>query len=69
MAAALKRDLHIDVELVEGHYGEFTVLAGNDELIRGGPLGMVGVLPSVRKIRELVKQTLRTSQKSQPLQP
>jgi hypothetical protein len=43
------------VETVEGHYGEFTVLVDGEEIISGGPLGFIGVLPSVRKVRELVK--------------
>ena len=45
--------------MVEGHYGEFTVLVDDEKLIGGGPLGFVGVLPSVRKVRELVEQRLR----------
>ncbi len=55
MAAALRRDLHLDVETVEGHYGEFTVLIDGEELISAGPLGFIGVLPSVRTVLELVK--------------
>ncbi len=55
MAASLRRDLHLEVETLEGRYGEFTVLADGEEIISGGPLGFVGVLPSVRKVRELVE--------------
>ena len=55
MAASLRRDLHLEVETVEGRYGEFTVLVDGEEIIRGGTLGFVGVLPSVRKVRELVE--------------
>ena len=55
MAASLRRDLHLEVEMVEGHYGEFTVLVDGEEIISGGPLGFVGVLPSVRKVRDLVR--------------
>ena len=44
---------------MEGHYGEFTVLVDGEKLIGGGPLGFVGVLPSVRKVRELVEQRQR----------
>ena len=54
MAASLRRDLHLEVETVEGHYGEFTVLVEGEEVIRGGPLAFVGVLPSVRKVREAI---------------
>lgn len=61
VAAALRRDLHVEVEAVEGHYGEFTVLVDGEELFSGGPLAMLGVLPSVRKVRELVERRLRGS--------
>jgi hypothetical protein len=55
VAASLRRDLQLDVEIVEGHYGEFTVLVEDEKVISAGPLGFIGVLPSVRKVRELVK--------------
>jgi len=55
VAASLRRDPHLEVETVEGHYGEFTILVEGEEVIRGGPLGFVGVLPSVRKVQELVR--------------
>ena len=42
--------------MAEGRYGEFTVLMDGEEIISGGPLGFVGVLPSIREIRELVEQ-------------
>ena len=45
--------------MVEGRYGEFTVLADGEKLIGGGPLGFVGVLPSVRMVRELVEGRMR----------
>lgn len=60
MAASLRRDLHVDVDLVEGHYGEFTVLVDGEELISGGAMGFVGVLPSTRTVRELVERKLRS---------
>ena len=59
MAASLKRDLHVDVDLVEGRYGEFTVLVDGEEIVRGGPLGFVGVLPSVQEVRARIEQRLR----------
>ena len=60
MAASLRRDLHLEVELVEGYYGEFTVLVDGEKIIDGGKLGFVGILPSVRTVRTLVEQRLRT---------
>jgi hypothetical protein len=59
VAAALRRDLKVDVDLVEGHYGELTVLVDGEKLVSGGALGFVGVLPSIRKVRELVERRLR----------
>jgi hypothetical protein len=44
------------VELVEGRYGEFTVLLDDREVISSGPLGFVGVLPSVRRVRALLEE-------------
>jgi len=46
--------------MVEGNYGELSVLVDGEKLIGSGPLGFVGVLPSVRTVRELVEQRLRT---------
>jgi hypothetical protein len=62
VAASLRRDLHLEVEMVEGHYAEFTVLVDGQKIIGGGPLGFIGVLPSVRKVRELVERRLRGPQ-------
>jgi len=58
VAAVLRRELHLDVEMTEGHYGEFTVLVDGEEITSGGPLGFLGVLPSVQAVRELVSQKL-----------
>jgi len=54
VAGALRRDLGVEVETVEGHYGEFTVLVDDEKVIGAGALGFLGVLPSVRKVRELI---------------
>ena len=69
MAASLKRDLHVEVETEEGHYGEFTVFVDGEEVIGGGPLGFIGVLPSVRRVRELVERRLRAPQRAEPPRP
>ena len=55
--------------MVEGHYGEFTVLLDGEKLIGGGPLGFVGVLPSVRTVRKLVERRLRAPQAGEPSRP
>ena len=66
VAASLKRDLHLEVETVEGRYGEFTVLVDGEETIRGGPLGFLGVLPSLRTVRDLIERKLRAAEGTQP---
>jgi hypothetical protein len=62
VAASLRRDPRFEVETVEGRYGEFTVLVEGEEIISSGPLGFVGVLPSVRRVRDLVEQRARGRQ-------
>jgi hypothetical protein len=59
VAATLRRELEVDVDLEEGRYAEFAVFVDGDELIRGGPLTFLGVIPSARKIRELIEQRMR----------
>ena len=53
-AAYLRRELGVEAELVEGHYGELSVLVDGEEVINGGALAFVGVLPSLRRIRNAV---------------
>ena len=66
MAASLRRNLNLEVELVDGHYGEFSVLVNGEKIIGGGPLGFIGVLPSVRRVRELVERRLRAAEPPRP---
>jgi hypothetical protein len=56
VAKALKRDFGIEVELVSGRYGEFTVLVDGKSLVDAGPLGFLGILPSTRSIEEAVRR-------------
>jgi hypothetical protein len=58
MAARLRRELGIDVDMVHGRYGEFKVLVDDQAINEGGALGMMGVLPSARKIVEEVHEHL-----------
>ena len=59
MAADLRRELKVDVELVEGNYGEFSVLVDGEEVFDAGAFAFMGVLPSKRRIRELVAERSR----------
>lgn len=61
MAADLRRELGVDIHTVEGHYGEFAVLVDGHEVFNAGALAFLGVLPTRRRVRELVLQHLRTT--------
>ena len=54
----MRRELRTDVEMVRGHYGEFKVLVDGEIVIDGGPLAVLGVLPSGRKVVETVRGRL-----------
>lgn len=58
MAARLRRELQSEVDTVTGHYGEFKVLVDGEVVIDGGAAAFVGVLPSGRKILEMVRARL-----------
>ena len=58
MAARIRRELQIEVDMVRGHYGEFKVLVDGDTVIDGGALAALGVLPSGRKVLEAVRDRL-----------
>ena len=53
-AAYLRKELGIDAILVEGLYGELSVQVDGEEVINGGALAFLGVLPSLRRIRDAV---------------
>jgi len=58
VAARLRRDLHTDVDMVHGRYGEFKVLVDGREVIDGGALTALGVLPSRHKVLDVVRAVL-----------
>jgi hypothetical protein len=58
VAARLRRELHTDVEMVRGHYGEFKVLVDGEVVISGGSAAFLGVLPAGRKIVASVRAYL-----------
>lgn len=62
MAASLKRELNVEVDVVEGHYGELSVLVDNERVLTAGPLGFLGILPTRRRIREAVEQKLSATE-------
>jgi len=54
VAASLREDPSLTVELAPGHYGEFTVLVEGQEVLSAGAIAMLGILPSVREVREAI---------------
>jgi hypothetical protein len=46
------------VEQVRGHYGEYKVLVDGDIVVDGGPLVIIGIMPSMRKTVEAVRERL-----------
>lgn len=56
MAAALRQDPSLTVELESGHYGEFTILVEGREVLSAGAIAILGVLPSIRAVKEAVEQ-------------
>jgi hypothetical protein len=65
-AAFLRKELGIDAVLVEGHYGELSVQVDGEEVINGGALAFLGVLPSLRRIRDAVAAKVGAPQNSPP---
>jgi hypothetical protein len=58
VAARLRRELGIEVDAIHGHYGEYTVVVDGETVVDGGPLVIIGVMPSSRKIVETVRERL-----------
>ena len=58
MAARLRRELHEEVAMVRGRYGEFKVLVDGETVVDGGALTALGVLPSQRKVLDAVRAKL-----------
>lgn len=54
----LRRELGIEVALEAGAYGTFTVSVDGEEIIDGGPLAFMGVLPRLADVRDRVAQRL-----------
>jgi hypothetical protein len=58
VAARLRRELRVDVEMVRGGYGEFKVMVDGETVIDGGAFAALGVLPSGRKVLDAVRVKL-----------
>ena len=58
MAADLRQELGIAVDIAPGRYGEFTVLVDGKPVVSGGQLAFLGILPTKRIVREAVTEYL-----------
>lgn len=58
VAARIRRELGVDVDMVRGRYGEFKVLVDGDTVIDGGAKAILGVLPSGRTIVDAVRSRI-----------
>lgn len=58
MAAKLRRELNIEVEMAHGRYGEFKVTVDGDTVIDGGAAAFLGVLPTRREVVDAVRTRL-----------
>jgi hypothetical protein len=58
VAAQLRRALQVEVDMIHGRYGEFQVLVDGAPVVDGGALAALGVLPSRRKVVEVVRAQL-----------
>ena len=59
MAARLRRELGIDVDLVHGRYGEYKIIVDDDVIIDAGALSALGIVPSDVKVLDAVRDRLR----------
>ena len=63
-AAFLRKELGVDPVVVEGRYGELSVEVDGEEVINAGALAFLGVLPSLRRIRDAVAAKLDAARAS-----
>jgi hypothetical protein len=61
-AAEIRDELGEEVELENGHYGEFKVFVDGREVVSAGALAFLGVLPSVDDVRDAVAAALPGSE-------
>jgi hypothetical protein len=58
VAAQLRRELGIEVEMVRGRYAEYKVLVDGETVVDGGTLTALGVVPRGRKVVDAVRARL-----------
>jgi len=58
VAARLREDLHTEVRMVHGHYGEFKVLVDDRVVVDGGKKVILGIMPPASAVLEAVRRSL-----------
>lgn len=58
VAARVRRELVVDVDLVRGPYGKFKVLVDGDTVVDGGTWAALGLLPSGPDVVNAVRERL-----------
>jgi hypothetical protein len=58
VAARIERELHMDVEKIKGHYGEYKILIDDEIVIDGGVKALLGIFPSSKKVVGTIKTRL-----------
>jgi hypothetical protein len=58
VAAKIRRELGVEVDMIRGHYGEYKILVDGRTVIQAGLLSTMGILPSGRKVVETVRNKL-----------
>ena len=58
MAAQLRRELGLEVEMIRGRYAEYKVLVDGKTVVDGGALTALGVVPTGRKVVVAVRGRL-----------
>ena len=58
VAAKLRRDLGIEVDMEHGSYAEYKVLVDGQTVVDGGALAALGIVPARRKVIEAVRAHL-----------
>ena len=58
VAARLRRELGIEVDSIRGQYGEYKVFVDGDIVVDGGPMAVLGLLPSARTVVQKVRARL-----------
>ena len=58
VAARLRRELGLEVDMIRGQYGEYKILVDDAVVVDGGPLVILGVMPAAKKTIEAVRERL-----------